>query len=290
MKDNFRLSTKIVGLFAHPVKHSFSPYIHNLAFELKDLDYIYMPFDISNSNLKNAIKGVVALGIAGFNVTIPHKENIIQFLDNVSEEASLVGSINTVVNYMGKLAGYNTDVYGILETLKPFKKQINGENITLFGAGGAARAVIYCLIKNFKPKNIIIINRTEAKADALKEYFKAKMKFDAFKTFALVPSDIVEILQESKLIVNSTSVGMFPDVDDSITTIKDSFKKNQIVFDMVYNPVRTKLLGLAESAGAMPLDGLNMLVYQASESFKLWTGQEMPVENILKSLQLYIKN
>jgi len=290
MKDNFRLNTKIVGLFAHPVKHSFSPYIHNLAFELKDLDYIYMPFDISNSNLKNAIKGVISLGIAGFNVTIPHKENIIQFLDNVSEEASLIGSVNTVVNDMGKLTGYNTDVYGILETLKPFKKQINGETITLFGAGGAARAVIYCLIKNFKPKNIIIINRTEAKADSLKEYFKSKMKFDAFKIFALVPSDIVEVLQESKLIINSTSIGMFPDVDDSVTTVKDSFKKNQIIFDMVYNPVRTKLLEIAESAGALPLDGLNMLVYQASESFKLWTGHEMPIENILKSLQLYIKN
>lgn len=290
MKDNFRLNTKIVGLFAHPVKHSFSPYIHNLAFELKDLDYIYMPFDIANSNLKNAIKGVLALGIAGFNVTIPHKENIIQFLDKVSEEASLIGSVNTVVNDMGKLIGYNTDVYGILETLSPFKKQIIGENVTVTGAGGAARAVIYCLIKNFKPKNIIIVNRTEAKADALKDYFKAKMKFDAFKVFSLVPSDIVEVLKESKLIVNATSIGMFPDVNDSITTIKESFKKNQIVFDLVYNPVKTKLLEMAESQGAMPLDGLNMLVYQASESFKLWTGQEMPLENILKSLQLYINN
>jgi shikimate dehydrogenase len=290
MKDNFHLNTKIIGLFAHPVKHTYSPYIHNLTFQLKGLDYIYLPFDVTNANLKNAIKGILSLGIKGFNVTIPHKENIMSFLDNISEEASIIGSVNTVVNDIGKLVGYNTDVNGILETLSPFTKQINGENVTLVGAGGAARAVIFCLVRNFKPKQINLVNRTEERAYSVKEYFKAKMKYDDFKVFELVPPDIVEVFQDSKLIINATPIGMYPDTDDTVTTLKESFKKGQITFDLVYNPVKTKFLEIAESQGATTLDGLNMLVYQAAESFKLWTGQEMPIEDIIKSLQLYIKN
>lgn len=288
MKDNFHLDTKIVGLFAHPVKHTYSPYIHNLTFQIKGLDYIYLPFDVTNANLKSAIKGVLSLGIKGFNVTIPHKENIMSFLDNISEEASIIGSVNTVVNDLGKLVGYNTDVNGILETLSPFSKQLNGQNITVIGAGGASRAVIYSLVRNFKPKQINLINRTEERAESLKEYFKAKMKFDGFKIYGLIPPDIVEVLQDSKLIINATPIGMFPDVDDTITTLGESFKKGQIAFDLVYNPIKTKFLEIAEAQGATPLDGLNMLVYQAAEAFKLWTGQEMPVEHIIKSLQLYI--
>jgi shikimate dehydrogenase len=290
MKDNFHLNTKIIGLFAHPVKHTYSPYIHNLTFQLKGLDYIYLPFDVTNANLKSAIKGILSLGIKGFNVTIPHKENIMSFLDNISDEASIIGSVNTVVNDLGKLVGYNTDVNGIQETLSPFTKQINGENVTLIGAGGAARAVIFCLVRNFKPKQINLVNRTEERAYLLKEYFKAKMKYDDFKVFELVPPDIVEVFQDSKLIINATPIGMYPDTDDTVTNLKESFKKGQIAFDLVYNPVKTKFLEIAESQGATTLDGLNMLVYQAAESFKLWTGQEMPVEHIIKSLQLYIKN
>ncbi len=290
MKNTFHLNTKILGLIGHPIKHTYSPFIHNVTAELKNIDYIYLPFDVPAANLKAAVKGMVALGIKGFNVTIPHKENIIHLLNDVSEEASIIGSVNTVVNDLGKLSGYNTDVYGILETIMPYKNEISGGEVCVVGAGGAARAVIYTVIRYFKPSKIYLINRTEQRAESLKNYFSDKMKFDAFVTKELFPPNLVEVFKSSKLIINATAVGMFPDSDDSITSLADSFYKGQIVFDLVYNPPDTKLLKLAASKGAVALDGLKMLVYQAAKAFELWTGEVMPTEKINDSLHLFIKN
>jgi shikimate dehydrogenase len=288
MKDAFHLNTQLLGLLGHPIKHTYSPFIHNVAAELKKLNYIYLPFDVPVSNLKNALKGMVAFGIKGFNVTIPHKENILHFLNDVSEEASIIGAVNTIVNDHGKLSGYNTDVYGILETLNPYKESINGERVCVVGAGGAARAVIFSLVRYFKPRRIVLINRTEERAESLKNYFKDKMKFDSFNTMELFPPDLISVFKESKLIVNATPIGMFPDSDDSITTLEDSFLKDQVVFDLVYNPPQTRLLQTASKKGSITVTGLKMLVYQAAKSFELWTGEQMPVEDIHKSLQLYI--
>jgi shikimate dehydrogenase len=290
MKDTFHLNTKLLGLLGHPIKQTYSPFIHNIAAQMKDLDYIYLPFDVPAANLRNALRGMIALNIKGFNVTIPHKEHIIQYLNNVSEEASIIGSINTVVNELGKLNGYNTDVDGVLATLTPYKKEINGNDVSVVGAGGGARAVIYSLIRHFKPKKIFIINRTEQRAEALKNYFDAKMKFTAIKTRELFPPDLVKIFNDSKLIINATSVGMFPDSDDVITKLGDSFVKDQLVFDLVYNPPETRLLQLAASKGAIVLDGLKMLVHQAAKSFELWTGEKIPVDELQKSLLMVIKN
>ncbi len=290
MRNSFHLNTQIVGLLGHPIKHTFSPFIHNIAFEITKLDYIYLPFDVPPSNLKNAIKGIIALGLKGYNVTIPHKEKMMEFMNNISEEASIVGSVNTVVNEMGKLSGYNTDVTGILETLNPYKKSLAGESISIVGSGGAARAVVYTLIRHFKPKKIFLINRTEQRAEALKNYFKAKMKFDGFTVKEFYAPTLVNVFKDSKLIINSTPIGMYPESDDAVTTMEESFVKDQIVFDLVYNPLKTKLLQIAEKKGAIILDGLNMLVYQAAGAFKLWTGEELPIDKLHKSLQLYINS
>ncbi len=290
MKNTYHLNTKLTGLIGHPIKHSYSPFIHNIAFDLKKLDFIYLSFDVTPSNLRTVLKGIVGLSIRGFNVTIPHKENIMQLLNEVSDEASIIGAVNTVVNDLGKLHGYNTDVDGIYETLQPYKEEISGNEISVVGAGGAARAVIYTLIRHFKPSKINLINRTEQRAESLKNYFYDKMKYDSFMTKELFPPQLVDVFKNSKLIVNATSVGMFPESDDSITSLHDSFTKEQIVFDLVYNPSQTQLLKLAAAQGAVTLDGLKMLVYQAAKSFELWTGESMPVEQIYKSLQLYVGN
>lgn len=288
MKDSFHLNTKIIGLLGHPIKQSYSPFIHNVTVELKKLDYIYLPFDVPAANLKNALKGMIALDIKGFNITIPHKENILQFMNDVSEEASIIGSVNTVVNDDSKLTGYNTDINGILESLNPYKDDILGREVSVIGAGGSARAVIYTLIRYFKPAVIHIVNRTEQRAEALKKYFSDKMKYDGIKTKELFPPDLVGIFSNSKLIINATPVGMFPDQDDIVTSLENSFIKDQIVFDLVYNPPQTKLLKLAASRGAIPISGLKMLVHQAAKSFELWTNEEMPFDEIYKSLQLFI--
>ena len=288
MQNSFYANTELIGLIGYPIKQSFSPFIHNIAAELTGTRIIYLPFEVHSSNLKDAVKGTVALGLKGFNVTVPHKVKVVDYLNKLSEEAAVIGSVNTVVNELGKLIGYNTDVNGILESLSPYKSQINGNQVCVLGAGGSARAVIYTLIRNFKPSKIILINRTEQYAETLKQHFKSKMKFDGIVTKELQQPDLKSLLNNCALIVNCTSVGMYPDADDSIFTNADVFVKDQIVFDLVYNPVKTKFLQLAESKDAIVVNGLNMLVQQAAKSFTLWTGNEFPTEKVYKSLLLYV--
>jgi shikimate dehydrogenase len=288
MQNSFYANTKLIGLIGHPIKHSYSPFIHNVATQLKSIDYIYLPFDVVSDNLGNALKGVVALGINGLNVTIPHKEKIIKYLDELSEEASMIGAVNTVVNEHGKLKGYNTDIHGIIESLSEYKDEITGAEVSVIGAGGGARAVIYTLIRYFKPEQINIINRTIQRADSLQNYFTEKMRYDNFKTKDLFPPELTDTFNNSKLIINSTPIGMFPHSDDTPTNLSESFHKGQIVFDMIYNPTETKFLKLAGSQGAVVLGGLKMLVHQAAKSFQLWTGEDMPVQKLIRSLELMI--
>ncbi len=287
-QNKFNHNTKIVGVIGHPIKQSYSPLMHNIAFEIAGLNYIYLPFDVPVNSLKDAMKGMIALGIKGFNVTIPLKEKILPLLKDVSEEANIIGAVNTVVNDDGILRGYNTDVHGVVESLNPFKDDLGGAKVSVIGTGGAARSVIYALIRTFKVGQINIINRTEQTAESLKEYFSVKMIHDDFKAHALFPPDLVETFRNSKLIINTTPMGMFPDVDDSATTIQESFMKGQIVFDVVYNPVKTKLLKLAESQGATIITGLKMFVEQGAKSFELLCGEKMPVEKVYRALESYL--
>jgi shikimate dehydrogenase len=288
MKNSFYANTELIALIGHPIKQSYSPFIQNVAFDLVNLDYIYLAFDVPADNLNTAVNSVLSLGMKGLNVTLPHKEKISTILDDLSEEASIIGAVNTVVNDHGKLYGYNTDVNGILESLLPYKNEITGSKVSVIGAGGSARAVIYTLIRHFKPEEINIINRTHQRADTLMNYFSLKMRYDSFHTMELFPPDIVETLKSSKLIVNSTTIGMMPDFEDSVTDLEESFNEDQIVFDLIYNPAKTTLLNLAEMQGAKVIGGMKMLVSQAAKSFELWTGTEMPIEQISKSLELYI--
>lgn len=289
LRNSFFANTELIGLIGHPIKHSYSPFIQNYALELMNLDFVYLPFDVPAENLKSAMNGVMALGLKGLNVTLPHKEKIIKFLDELSEEASIIGAVNTIVNDHGKLIGYNTDAYGILETLLPYKDKISGTKVTVIGAGGSARAVVYTLLRHFKPEEINIINRTHQRADTLVNDLSLKMRYDTFHTFELFPPDNVETLSSSRLIINATTMGMYPDIDDTITDIEDSFNEDQIVFDLVYNPTKSKFLRMAEMQGAKVVGGLKMLISQAAKSFELWTGVEMPVEKISESLQNYLK-
>jgi len=289
MKDSFYTNTKLIGLLGHPIKQSYSPFIHNVAFQFINLDYIYLPFDVVSDELEIALKGAVTLGMNGLNVTIPHKVKIIEYLDDLSEESSMIGAVNTITIEQGSLKGYNTDVHGILETLTQFKDEINGEKVTVIGAGGGARASIFTLIRYFKPKEINIINRTLQRAETLQVYFYDKMRYENLISAELFPPDLVETFNSSKLIINASPIGMYPAIEDSPTNLEESFHKDQIVFDMVYNPTETKFLSMAKNQGAKVFGGLTMLVHQAAKSFELWTGEEMPIEKLSHSLELMIK-
>jgi len=283
--DKLSHNTNIVGVIGHPLKHSFSPMMQNKAFDLLGLDYVYLPFNVPSENLQAALKGMLALGIKGFNVTLPHKEKITEYMDEVSEEAGVIGAVNTVVNENGTLFGYNTDVNGIIEALNPVKDDIAGQEICVIGAGGAARAVIYTLIRHYKVRRINIINRTLQTAESLKDYFQTKMLFNNIKTYDLLPPDLTRIFRKSKMLVNTTSIGMYPDLDDSATTIEKSFKDSHIVFDVVYNPEKTKFLQIAESQGAQVITGLKMFVEQGAKAFELWTGASMPKDKIFEVIK-----
>ncbi len=286
--ENIDHSTKIVGIIGHPIKQSFSPKLHNSTFNKLGLNYIYLPFDVPPSNLKETLKAMGLLRIRGLNVTIPHKERIIQFMDHVSEEASTVGAVNTVVNEGNQFFGYNTDVNGIVESLNPYKKEIAKNTATVIGAGGAARAVLYALIRNFKVSKINIINRTEERLDTIKAYFDEKMHFDNISVYELMPKENLEIYQSSNIIINTTSLGMAPNVDDTPTDLPKSFNSSQIVFDLVYNPLKTKFLELAENQGATIIDGLKMFAVQGAKSFELWTGTSIDAEETYNELKKYI--
>lgn len=277
-------TTKIVGIIGHPIKHSFSPQMHNFTFMQQGLNYIYIPFDVLTSNLKDSLKAMSVLGVRGLNVTIPHKEKIMQYMDHVSEEASTVGAVNTVVNEGNQLFGYNTDINGVVESLNPYKDKIAKSSVTVIGAGGAARSVLYALIRHFKVSNINIINRTEERSEAIKDYFKEKMHFNEINTFELMAKENKDVYLSSRLIVNTTSIGMHPNVEDSPSDLPESFNPSQIVFDLIYNPLKTKLLDLAESQGAATINGLKMFVVQGARSFELWTGNKMDTDTIYTEL------
>lgn len=288
LHNKFNHNTSIVGVIGNPIKHSFSPLMHNLSFEMGNLNFIYLPFDVPPANLKDALKGMIALGIKGFNVTLPLKEKILSHMHVLSEDAGVIGAVNTVVNDNGRLFGYNTDVNGIIESLTPFKDEIADSSVAVIGAGGGSRSVIYALIRHFKAGEIYILNRTGQKAESMKDYFAQKMHYENIRTYELVPPDVVNVFQKSKLIINTTSVGMSPAVDDSPTEIASSIHNQHIVFDLIYNPIETKFLKMAKEQGARTVNGLSMFVEQGARSFEYWTGEKMDKEKIYKALESYL--
>ncbi len=282
--------TKIVGLIGHPVLHSFSPFIHNLAFEILGLNYKYLTFDVLSENLKDALKGIIALGIKGVNVTIPHKEAVIENLDTISPEARIIGAVNTIVNDNGNLIGYNTDVFGFTESLKKYKDLVSNTPVFIFGAGGSARAVIYSLITNFQPERIVIANRNLSRAESLARYFSQVLGYKDFEVKEFFPPEIAGDIKSSRLIVNATPIGMHPNSNEVPFQIDGAFHEGQIVYDLVYNPPMTKFLKLAQKNGAKVISGIEMLILQASKSFELWTGKQMPVDEVKRFLIRKIKS
>ena len=278
-------TTKTTGVIGHPIGHSLSPLMHNTAFELLKMDYVYLAFDVQAQNLKEALEGLTALGIVGVNVTIPHKETVIPLLDDLSSEARAVGAVNTIVCDGEKLSGHNTDVYGFVEMLKPSKRAIQGEEVSVIGAGGAARAVVYGLTTHFRPKFIHLLNRSVERASTLREFFTDSFGFQQIDVVDLYMPAAHEALLQSKLIVNTTPLGMSPKTDDSPIREDNCFSKGQILVDLVYNPLETKLIQMAKRRGAKTIGGLEMLLHQGARSFELWTNQKMPLEHIRRKLQ-----
>ena len=265
--------TKVIGLIGHPVGHSFSPIMHNAAFKDKGLNYVYVAFDVLPENLKYVIDGAKALGIVGFNVTIPHKIEIMKYLDEIDKDAELIGAVNTIKIEKGKAIGYNTDGIGARKALEEEIGKVKDKNIVIYGAGGAARAVAFELAKD---NNITIANRTIEKAEALAKEIAEKLnkKLGEEIRFSGLDAD----LEGVDIIINATPIGMYPNVDVEPIVKAEKLREDMIVMDLIYNPLETVLLKEAKKVNAKTINGLGMLIYQGVVAFKIWTGVEPNID------------
>ena len=265
-------STNIVGLIGHPVEHSFSPPMHNAAFGALGMDYAYVAFDVDPLNLKSAIEGAKSLNIKGFNVTIPHKIEVMKHLDDIDDVAGLIGAVNTID--FKNMKGYNTDGIGAVKAIEEVTS-IKDKNVVVAGAGGASRAISFYIAK-YGAETLTILNRNVEKADSLAGDVLDSDLIGDVRSDSI--SEIRSYIDDADILIDTTPVGMHPNVDAEPIVAAEDMHENLTVFDAVYNPNETVLIKEALNAGAKPVYGIKMLLYQGAESFKIWTGREPPVD------------
>lgn len=275
--------TRLTALLGSPVAHSISPLMHNEAFQLLDLDYTYLCFDVNEETLPAAVDGLKACGIRGFNLTMPNKNKIVELLDELSPAARLIGAVNTVVNDDGHLTGYNTDGVGYMQAVKDAGYDITGKAITIMGAGGAATAICAQAaldgvekIHIFARETSRFWDRTQKLAENINSTLPCKAVLHENKDTAA----LAQAISESALLLNATSVGMAPNTEGTIIEDTSLYHPDLIVSDVIYNPRETRFLKEAREAGCRTFNGMYMLLYQGAEAFRLWTGKEMPVKEI----------
>ncbi|WP_296810358.1 shikimate dehydrogenase [uncultured Methanobrevibacter sp.] len=272
-------STNIVGLIGHPVEHSFSPPMHNAAFDALNMDYAYVAFDVNPNDLKSAIEGAESLNIKGFNVTIPHKVDVMQYLDELDEVARLIGAVNTID--FKNLKGYNTDGIGAVKAIEEVTS-IKNKNVIVAGAGGASRAISFYIAK-YGAESLTILNRNEAKAESLASDVSdsgliGEVAYDSINA-------IGNYMEGADVLIDTTPLGMHPNISDEPIVKADMMDEDLVVFDAVYNPNETVLIKEVIKANAKPVYGIKMLLYQGAESFKIWTGKTAPIDVMEKALR-----
>ena len=265
------------GIIGFPIKHSLSPLIHQYWMKKNNIKGQYLTFDVKQNEISAFIKGAIKKNLVGFNVTIPHKQNIMPFLDEISEEARAIGAVNTVLIKKNKLLGYNTDTYGFVENLNkniPQWRKKRG-SVIILGAGGAARAAVWSLLCN-DYADIKIVNRSKDRAIKLISDMK---KF--FPNSSLICINDYELaIKDAVFLINSTSLGMKSQPPLNIKLEK--MKRKAIVYDLVYSPLKTELLLQAEKLHFITVGGLGMLLYQARPAFKMWYGKSVKIDRELK--------
>lgn len=276
-------TTKLTGLIGNPVEHTVSPVLHNSLFNALGINGIYVPLKVPSGCLKDAVMGLKASGFAGFNVTIPYKEEVLDCVDEVSIEAKLLGAVNTVKIDEGRLYGFNTDADGFI---RAFYKQtgtgFEKKHVCLLGAGGTAKALAVKIALE-GAKSIGIINRTEIKAiEIAANVNRVPADNGCTGKMALAAvSDTVEavrMLNECDIIINTTSVGMHPNIDSCPLQQGFIFRSKQIVYDVIYNPIQTKLLANASANGCKTVNGAGMLFYQGIKAFEIILDTVVPEE------------
>ena len=290
--------TQIFGVIGDPIEHTFSPAMHNAGLDALNLNYIYLPFHVKEEMLAECIQGAKAMGIQGLNVTIPHKTNVIKHLDEVDQVASMIGAVNTIqFNYHEDnessnqdndikvtTKGFNTDGYGCVRAIEE-KTSIKDKKVTITGAGGASRAVAF-QIANSGIDELSILNRNMAKAESLANDLKSnldKIGIDiGINSYGM--DDLKRELDSSDIFIDTTPLGMYPNVDEKAIASADMLHEDLVVNDIVYTPMETSLIREAIKANAEVVYGYKMLLYQGIRSFEIWLGREAPVDVMEKAL------
>lgn len=274
--------TRLAAVVANPIKHSISPFIHNSAFEATNTNGVYLAWEVDAAELAETVANIRRYQMYGINLSMPYKEQVIPYLDQLSEEACLIGAVNTVVNREGTLIGYNTDGKGFFKSLPSFK--ISKKRLVLLGAGGAAKAILAQAILDGVSQISVFVRSSSM--EKTRPYLEKIQNATGFRVdlFALEDvQDLQDSITQADLLVNATSVGM----DGSSQPIPTSIvlPEKLLVADVIYQPFETPFLKWAKEQGNEAINGLGMLLYQAAEAFKLWTGKEMPTDQIWESLK-----
>ena len=273
---------KNFGILGYPVGHSLSPQMYKSAFLAAGYpNYNYTPFSIQSGRLFMAVEAIKSLGFRGMNVTIPHKTTITQYLDAIDSDAMVIGAVNTVINDGGMLTGYNTDVYGFLASLREADFLPEDSHAVILGAGGAARAILWGLCKK-KAEFITIGARNPQKAQALANDF---LNYGNVEGFDWNSDSFKEMIQTADIVINTTPLGMFPNVDDMPPIDLKLLPEGALVYDVIYNPAETKLIKTAKEFGFPTLNGVSMLLLQGKEAYRLFTGEEPDMEVMAKTLE-----
>ncbi|GLX66848.1 shikimate dehydrogenase [Paenibacillus glycanilyticus] len=274
--------TVLYGVIGDPIRHSKSPIMMNRAFRETGINGAYMAFHIAPDKLGDFAAAIRAMGIRGVNVTIPHKLDIMKYMDEIDAGAQAIGAVNTIVNDNGRLIGYNTDGIGYVRSLKEeAEPNLAGKRIVVIGAGGASRGIVYALAGE-QPVSITIANRSVERAEELAAAFET-----VAEVRAVAGDGLKAACEEADIVINTTSVGMHPHVDASPVDAA-WLKPGAVASDLIYNPLRTKFLLDAQKQGCRVHGGLGMFIYQGAYAFEYWTGQSAPVaamrETVLQSL------
>lgn len=288
MAERITGHTKLIGLLAHPVHHSTSPMMHNEAFAKLGLDYAYLGFDVDNDTLEDAIKGLRALKMVGANVSMPNKILVAQYLDELSPASKLCGAVNTIVNENGKLVGHITDGIGFMQSLKDNDIDVIGKKMTIGGAGGAATAImVQAALDGVKEISVFNVkdkfwNNALEKIEMINQQTDCKVTLYDLADLDKLKAEIAS----SYVFVNATGVGMKPLEGQTYIPDASYLPKDVVVVDIIYVPEQTALLKLAEEAGCKYINGKAMVLFQGAASFKLWTGQEMPIDYMKEILHI----
>ena len=274
--------TRLAAVVANPIKHSISPFIHNSAFEATNTNGVYLAWEVDATELAETVANIRRYQMYGINLSMPYKEQVIPYLDQLSEEACLIGAVNTVVNREGTLIGYNTDGKGFFKSLPSFK--ISGKRMVLLGAGGAAKAILAQAILDGVSQISVFVRSSSM--EKTRPYLEKLQKATGFRVDLFALEDVQELqdsITQADLLVNATSVGM-DGVSQPIPT-SIVLPEKLLVADVIYQPFEPPFLKWARNQGNQSINGLGMLLYQAAEAFQLWTGKEMPTDQIWELLK-----